>query len=419
MRSFFTVEVISRHSAAALILILLGFPALFAQTGTPPDPLAMEVASYDETGSLPPPYQEELDLLLGSESHAAVLDFLDSLRDQGHYSRVLSWQYARSLFLAGRLDMARDSLLVWESDSVYRTRSENMLVQVAVQQRNHMEAIKYLIRLRDRYPENPVYPHRLARVFTAINQLPGAEGQYALAYRLDTLNQLVIGEWADVLQKMGFAERAYRMLQRGIKVSPENHGFRRQMAGLSYEMRRVDETIRHAEFLTQQGDTTAQTVKLKAFSLYQLGSLNRAEFWIDYLLGNGFTGEDVFFYKAKILTASGDKEKAQEYYNESVYHSMSPNFNTFALQTGINLYEIRQYDEAIRWLQMLRNFSLNPLVNFYLAASYHEYYEDKAPALRFFQLFVDQSDRDEEETHRQFARSSIREITEAQHFQGY
>ncbi|MFO7874809.1 MAG: hypothetical protein R6U62_10035 [Bacteroidales bacterium] len=403
-----TTSVISRHFAFALIMLSFGYTTLFAKADTLPD--------ANEAG--PPPYQKELDLLLASANHPAVLDYLDSLLDKGHYNRELSWQYARSLFLSGRLDTARDSLLLWESDSVYRTRSENMLVQVAVQQRNFMDAVKYLIRLRDRYPDNPAYPHRLARVFTAMNQLPGAEGQYARAYQLDTLNQLVIGEWAEVLQKMGFTESAYLILQKGITVSPENQGFRRQMIELTYEMKKLQETIKHAEFLTHQGDTTAQTVKLKAFSLYQLGSLNRAEYWIDYLLDDKKEGEDLFFYKARILTARGEKEKARDYYYKATHSCLSPNFNAFALQAGINLYEIMQYDEAIRWLQMLRNFSGNPLVNFYLAASYYEFYEDKDPALNYFQLFTEESVRDEEEPHRQYARNLIREITEEMHFRG-
>ncbi|MFP4468389.1 MAG: hypothetical protein ACLFN2_05435 [Bacteroidales bacterium] len=439
----FIPAVIRRPFVHVLILLSFGGTALFAQSDTLtvapdtshadtdtlpdlPDTLPDTLPASADTlpdlpvtpATLPPSCQEELDLLVASENHPAVLDLLDSLLANGHYSRELSWQYARSLFLAGRLDMARDSLLLWESDSVYQTRSENMLVQVAVQQRNHLDAVKYLIRLRDRFPHNPVYPHRLARVFNAMNQLSGAEGQYARAYRLDTLNQLVIGEWADVLQEMGLSERAYSILKRGIRVSPENQGFRRQMVGLTYEMNTYDETIEHAEFLTQHGDTTAQTVKLKAFSLYQFGLLDRAEYWIDYLLDNEFIGEDVFFYKAKILTARGDKDRAQDYYYESVHNCMSQNFNTFALQTGINLYEIMDYDAAIRWMRMLRNFSDNPLVNFYLAASYFEFYEDKDPALEYFQLFADQSVRDEEEPHRRYAKNRIREITEEKHFQG-
>jgi|GEM_PF-1910039 len=363
-------------------------------------------------------YEVKLDYLLGSENHPAILEFLDSLREEGHYNPRLSWHYARSLFQAGRLDAARDSLLLWEEDSVYRTRADNMLVQIAVQQRNHLEAIKYLIRLRDRYPDNPVYPYRLARVFTASNQLLAAEGQYARAYRLDTLNQLVIGEWADVLNNLGFAQRAYRMLHRGISISPGNLGFRRQMVGVSYELNNPERVIEHGKYLTEQGDTTAQIVKIKAFAWYQLGRNQKAEYWIDYLLDNQLFGEDVFFYKARILAAQGDKTGAQEYFYEAVYSCLSPNFNTFAIQSGINLYETNQYADAIRWFQMLRTFSANPMITFYLASSYFEYYDDRDPAYRHFRLFLDQSTREDQEPYRKYAMSRIREITEERHFRG-
>ncbi len=365
-----------------------------------------------------PDYRGQLDHLLGAENHPAILGFLDSIMETGYHNREISWQYARSLFMAGRLDAARDSLLLWEQDSLHQTRAENMLVQIAVQQRNHMEAVKYLIRLRDRYPDNPIYPHRLARVFNALNQLPAAEGQYALAYRLDTLNQLVIGEWADVLQRLESPERAYRILRRGISVSPDNQGFRRQMVGLTYRLKRTSEVIEHARYLTLQGDTTAQTVKLKAFALFQLDSIDQAEFWIEYLLDNQFYGEDVLFYKGRILAARDDKAQAQYYFDDAVNACLSPNFYNFALQAGINLYETSRYEDAIRWLQMLRMFSQNPMITFYLANAYFHYYEDSEPALRHFRLFTEQSVRDEEEQYREYARSRIREITEERHFQG-
>ncbi len=401
-------SVMTRRIAVSLIIYFVFLSSTFAD----------EVHKQDLLNQGSPSYQEKLDLLLGSENHSAILEFLDSLASEVPYNPKLSWQYARSLFLSGRLDAASDSLMMWEEDSVYRTRAENMLVQIAVQQRNHHEAIMYLIRLRDRYPENPVYPYRLARVFAASNQLLAAEGQYSKAYRLDTLNQLVIGEWAEVLQKLDFTRRAYRTLLRGIKGSPENHGFRRQLVNVTYTMRRPKEVIEHASFLTLQGDTAAQTVKLKAFALFQLDSLDRAEYWIDYLLDNHFYGEDVFFYKGKLLAARNDKIQAQKYFDQAAYSCLSPNFNNFVMQAGINLYETKQYADAIRWFQMLRIFSENPMITFYLASTYFEYYEDQEPAYRQFTLFLEQSTRDEEETHRAYARSRIREITEERHFRG-
>lgn len=408
MHYFIKSPRIASYVSISLILVLSFYSRVVAQ----------EVLQTDTLEKVSTSYETKLDHILSSENHPAILDFLDSLREEGHYNPHLSWYYARSLFQAGRLDAARDSLLLWEEDSVNRTRADNMLVQIAVQQRNHLEAIKYLIRLRDRYPDNPVYPYRLARVFSASNQLLAAEGQYARAYRLDTLNQLVIGEWADVLQNLGFTQRAYRMLARGITISPDNLGFRRQMVGLAYELKNLEEVIDHGVYLTEQGDTTAQIVKIKGFAWFQLGRIKKAEYWIDYLLDNQLFGEDVFFYKGRILAAKGDKIGAQEYFYEATYSCLSPNFYSFALQSGINLYETKKYADAIRWFQMMRNFSPNPMITFYLASSYFEYYEDSDPAYRQFRLFLEQSTREDQEIYREYAMNRLREITEDRHFRG-
>ena len=405
---YFIKPLLTASRLSVLLIIIIVFSSAFV----PESALSNKKVEAGQS------YEHELDQLLGLENHPAILAFLDSLRQEGYHNTRLSWQYARSLFQAGHLDAARDSILRWEEDSIYRTRAENMLVQIAVQQRNHLEAIKYLIRLRDRYPNNPVYPYRLARVFAASNQLPAAEGQYARAYNLDTLNQLVIGEWADVLHKLGFTPRAYRTLLRGIAVSPDNPGFRRQMVAVSYELRRMQEVIDHGKYLTEQGDTIPQILKLKAFAWFELGQTKKAEHWVDYLLDNQLFGEDIYFYKGRILAARGDKVGAQKYFQEAAYSCLSPNFNPFAMQSGINLYETQQYSEAIRWFQMLRNFSANPMITFYLASSYFDYYDDPEPAYRHFRLFLEQSDRKDQEIYREHALSRIREIIEERHFWG-
>ncbi len=357
--------------------------------------------------------------LITSENHIGVLNYIDSLHQVGEYYKEHSWLYATTLFHAGRLSQARDSLLKWEDDSLFATRAKNLLTQIAVQQRDYMEAVRYLIKLGNRYPDNPVYPHRLARAFNAMNQLPAAEGNFSKAHRLDTLNQIIIAEWVDVLVKLDFHQRASWILDRGIKIAPENLGFRRQKVILSYRGREYETVLENAEFLTQQGDTTPQIMKLKGFALFNMDSIDRAEFWIDYLIDNGFVGEDVYFYKGKILAARDKKHEAQPYFHLAAISCLSANFNPFALQAGINLYETGQYQESIRWLQMTRNFSQNPMITFYLALNFYDFYEDKAPALSHFRMFLEQSHSENQQTHRDFAKRRINEIVEQRHFQGY
>ena len=357
--------------------------------------------------------------LITSENHIGVLSYIDSLQQEDEYSKEHSWLYATTLFHAGRLSQARDSLLKWEDDSLYATRAKNLLTQIAVQQRDYMEAVRYLIQLGNRYPDNPVYPHRLARAFNAMNHLPAAEGNFAKAHRLDTLNQIIIAEWVDVLVKLDFNQRANRILEKGIEIAPENLGFRRQKVILAYQGREHETVLKNAEFLTQLGDTTPQVIKLKGFSLFLMDSLERAEFWIDYLIDNGFVGEDIYFYKGKILAAKDQKHEAQTYFHLASISCLSANFNPFALQAGINLYETRQYQESIRWLQMTRNFSQNPMITFYLALNFFDFYEDKDPALNHFRMFLDQSQSENQQTHRDYANRKINEIVEQRHFHGY
>jgi predicted Zn-dependent protease len=369
------------------------------------------------------PWQEEHRIRLKEfsdmDNHTGILNYIDSLRSMGLEAEEFSWLYANTLFQSGRLDQARDSLKRWEDDSLFSSRAINLLTQIAIQQRDYMDAVKYLVRLREMYPTSSVYPHRLARVFHAMNQLPAAEGYYSKAHQLDTLNQIIIGEWVDVLIKLDFGARARRVLKKGITASPENLGFRRQKVTLTYRECDYLQTLDNAAFLTHRGDTTPQIVKIKGFALFHLDSLDRAEFWMDYLIDNGFVGEDVYYYKGRILAARNQKAEAQPYFHLASISCLSANFNSFSLAAGINLYETQQYQESIRWLQMMRHFSQNPMIIFYLALNFYDYYEDKNPALTHFRLFLEHSHSEAQESHREFATRKIREIVEEMHFKGY
>lgn len=406
-----------------VLLWLAAWAALAASSGpattaTPSDSTASDLSAREQTDLATnpgDPYRHLITRALEIDHHVEVIRIIDSLRTAGVASDELSWQYARSLFQAAHYDQARDSLAAWESDPEKSTQVKNMLVTIAIQQRNEIEAIRHLIQLRDRYPENPVYPHRLARVFTARNELPAAEAQLALAHSLDSLNQLVILEWADVLAKMDVPHRALWVLNRGLRNSPYNIGFRRQKAVLDYRMRRHEAVIRNVEHLLLLGDTVPQVVKTMAFSYFQTGHPDVAEQWIDYLLDRDLWGEDLLYYKALILSGRGEKSEAAAYFREAVNGCLSPNFNPFALQAGMNLFELGMHPETIRWLRMLEMFSNNLLITFYLAESYFQYYQDKSTALEYYQSFLDKSVAEAEAEYREVAAYRIRRIREDMH----
>ncbi len=363
------------------------------------------------------PMGERIALAREADNHVEVIRLIDSLFAEGIYADALSWQYARALFQAARYDQARDSLAAWEEDPEKSTQVKNMLVTIAIQQHNDTEAIRHLIRLRERYPDNPAYPHRLARVFAARNELPAAEGQLALANRLDSLNQGVIAEWAEVLMRLDSPRRALGVLNRGLRQSPDNIGFRRQKAILDYRLQRYEAVVANVDYLMELGDTVPQVVKSMAFARYHTGRPDEAERWIDFLLDRDLWGEDLVYYKALILSDRGEKEVAGAYFREAVQGCLSPNFNPFAFQTGVNLFETGKYAETIRWFRMLSMFSNNLLITFYLAESYYQYYQDKLPALEAFQAFLDQSEAETEAEHREVARYRIRRIREDLHLQ--
>jgi len=352
-----------------------------------------------------------------NEDHRGIINLLDSVAATHDLSTEFVYMKGRALFNSGRNAEARSILRPLENDSLFGPRATQMLANIAMQQRNNTEALGYLLKLSTYYPENPVYNQRIARIFNSEENYPAAMNYMLTAYRRDTLNQISISELAEIWMKMDMPGNAFRLLSNGISLYPENLLFRKQMVSVCYRQKKMQETVEHAAFLTERGDTTPTVVRLKAFAYFDLGKLDHSEFWLDYLLDREFSSEDIFFYKGKVHEAKGNTIEALRYYQDAVRLTLSPNFYPFILQLAITLHENKQYQESIRWLQTARFFSNRPELIYYLARNFDLFYQDRQPALQHYQLFIDRAG-DSLEDQRAFARQRIRELRELLHLQG-
>jgi len=351
------------------------------------------------------------------EDHKRIISLLDSVSETQVLFSEFSFYQGRALFNAGRTTEARLILRSLENDSALGPRATQMLATIAMQQRNNTEALSYLLKLSSLYPDNPVYHQRIARIFYAEGNFPAAMNYMLTAHRRDILNQTSIAELADIWMKMEMPGNAFRLLSNGIDLYPENFLFRRQMVSVCYRQRNMPETVGHAAFLTERGDTMPTVVRLKAFAYFDLGELDKSDFWLDYLLDREFSSEDILFYKGKVHEAKGNTVEALRYYEDAVRLTLSPNYNPFILQLAITLHENKQYQESIRWLQTARLLRDSPQVIYYLARNFDLFYQDKQPAMQHYQLFIDRAG-DGLEEQRAYARQRVRELRELLHLQG-
>ena len=352
-----------------------------------------------------------------NEDHRGIINLLDSVSATHDLSTEFLYMKGRALFNSGRNAEARSILRPLENDSAFGPRATQMLATIALQQRNNTEALGYLLKLSTYYPENPVYQQRIARIFYAEENFPAALNYMLFAYRRDTLNQTSIAELADIWMKLDRPANAFRLLSNGIDLYPEHLLFRRQMVSVCYRQKKMQQTVEHAAFLTEQGDTTPTVVRLKAFAYFDLGELDQSEFWLNYLLDREFSSEDVYFYKGKVHEAKGNTTEALRYYEDAVRLTLSPNFNPFILQLARTLHENQQYRESINWLQTARVFSNRAELIYYQARNFDLFYQDKQPALQHYQLFIDRAG-DSLEDQRAFARQRLKELRELLHLKG-
>lgn len=351
------------------------------------------------------------------EDHHSIIHLLDSVYGDSQPSAEFSFYKGRALFNTGHNAEARSLLIPLESDSILGPRATQLLASIAQQQRNNTEALGYLLRLSQYYPENPAYLQRVARIFYSEENYPAAMNYMLSAYRCDTLNQTSVAELAEIWMKLEMPGNAYRLLSNGIELFPENLLFRKQMVSVCYRRNKMVELIDHGSFLTARGDTTPTVVRLKAFAYFDLGDIDKSEFWLDYLLSKDLTSEDVWFYKGKVTEARGNKSEALKYYEKAVDMTLSPNFSPFLLQLAISLEENHQYQESIRWLQSGRTFKDGPELIYQLARNFDLFYQDKQPALQHYQMFIELAGENLE-GQRAYAIQRVRELRELLHLLG-
>lgn len=351
------------------------------------------------------------------EDHRSIIHLLDSVFGSSQPPAEFSYYKGRALFYTGRNAEARGLLIPLESDSILEPRAIQLLATIAQQQRNNTEALGYLLKLSQYYPDNPLYLQRVARIFYSEENYPAAMNYMLSAYQRDTLNQTSIAELAEILMKLELPGNAYRLLSDGIELFPENLLFRKQMVSVCYRSNKMVEVIDHGSFLTAKGDTTPTVVRLKAFAYFDLGEIDKSEFWLDYLLNKDLTSEDVWFYKGKVTQARGNKNEALGYYEKAVEMTLSPNFSPFLLQLAISLEENQHYQESIRWLQAGRTIKDSPELIYQLARNFDLFYQDKQPALQHYQMFIDRPGENLED-QRAYASLRVRELRELLHLLG-
>lgn len=351
------------------------------------------------------------------EDHRSIILLLDSVFGRTQPSEEFTFYKGRALFNSGQITEARGLLIPLETDSILGPGATQLLAVIAQQQRNNTEALGYLLKLSQYYPDNPLYLQRVARIFYSEGNFPAAMNYMLSAYRCDTLNQTSIAELAEIWMKLEMPGNAYRLLSDGIKIFPESLLFRKQMVPVCYRRNKMVEVIDHGSFLTARGDTTPTVVRLKAFAYFDLGEMDKSEFWLDYLLNKDLTSEDVWFYKGKVTDARGNKNEALGYYEKAVHMTLSPNFNPFLLQLAITLGENQQYQESIRWLQTGRLFKDSPELIYQLARNFDLFYQDKQPALQHYQMFIELAGENSED-QRAYAIQRVRELRELLHLLG-
>src|SRR5690554_4328878 len=108
------------------------------------------------------------------EDHRSIILLLDSVFGRTQPSEEFTFYKGRALFNTGQITEARGLLIPLETDSILGPGATQLLAVIAQQQMNNTEALGYLLKLSQYYPDNPLYLQRVARIFYSEGNFPAA-----------------------------------------------------------------------------------------------------------------------------------------------------------------------------------------------------------------------------------------------------
>jgi len=178
---------------------------------------------------------------------------------------------------------------------------------------------------------------------------------------------------------------------------------------------RVQLTGQH--LLKDLGDSSLMVLRSLGISYYHLKAYPQADTILQIALKLTKEPEQIYFYLGMSKLAQNLHAEGQAYLQKAIEAGISKSMSVYELNMALSLDEEGRYGEAIPYYQSVYKQTQSPLMLYYLARDYDQFYRDKQPALSYYQAFLDKAGS-EYYQYQDFSRKRIAELKRIQHFKG-
>jgi len=322
-------------------------------------------------------------------------------------------QAGMASYRLGLMSQAKDYFHKIEGHPVLYKNAAIQLSTIYEQQDNIPKAIKYNRKLRDSFPDNPIYHRKIGNLLMKAALPKEAFLSYAEALKLNPDDVLTIRSISELFVANAQYSEADSLLKHGLSIDSTNVGLSLILARNYYKQRMYDSTVVIMDGLRRTIDFSNYYNKMFGYALLQIDSIDQSIYYLEKSLVNEGDPEYAHYYLGNAYELKGDMEAAIFHLQKAVETGTSQGLKTHYRNLARILYNEGKLRAAIDAYEWAYRYEDDPVLLFYLGRASDTYYKDKSIAIRYYQRYI-RSDHYNEEFKR-YAKERSGYLIEMQH----
>lgn len=347
------------------------------------------------------------------QEYAKALPIWESCMEVDTTNKKCVEQAGQASYRLGLMSKAKKYFHSIELDLEYFKAAAISLSNIYEQQDNIPKAIKYNTRLRDSFPDNPIYHRKIANLFIKASLPKEAFVSYAKALDLNPDDVITIRGITELFISNEQYSTADSLLAHGLSIDETNVGLSLLRARNYYKQQDYENTVITLRKLTGVIDFSNYYNKMMGYSLLQIDSVDLSIRYLEKSLVNEGDPEYAHYYLSNAYELKEDKESALFHLEKAIEAGTSGGLHSYHRNKARILNGENQTKEAIKAYEWAYKLRQDPILLFYLARASDKYYKDKSIAIRYYDRYIKSSDDNDE--YKKYSKDRRRYLKEIQH----
>lgn len=350
-----------------------------------------------------------------NQEYNKALEIWDACATKDSTKNYCNEQAGLSAYRLGMFPQAKKYMLKIGDDSQYYKSAYVTLANIYEQQENIPKAIKYNSRLKDSFPDNPIYYRKLGALYLKAKIVSEAFPKYAKALELNPNDLISIKALSEIFIANEQFQDADSLLNVGLELDKESVGLTLLLAKNYYVQKEYDSTVVVLETLRGKYDFTNYHNKMMGYALLQIDSIENAIWYLEKSLVDESNPEYAHYYLANAYEIKEDFETSEFHYKKAIKSGASQGLHTYHRNLARIQKEDSNFKDAIDNYKWALKYRDAPSVILFLAQACDTYYKDKSIAINYYNKYLKSGD--ENENYKKYARDRIRYLKETKHLQ--